>query len=434
MRKNYGNFKRTLYTLCAVAGFLTSVLVPNTAFADNAESSRVPLIDYISIFPAGEEIGKIKTEKRPGASALTDISSDSWYYQYVDYLVGEEIIKGTSDTTFSPDGTFTLAESAAVITRYLGLDGYAQEQKSYLESRGADGSEMWYSGYIQVLCKTGIIKNGEYGISYKNGTASFDPADCELPLKRYQFATLITRSFDIDTSEVGAHNTYREINTNGNIYITGGMYDTTYQYFEGAIADFSLIPDSAREDVLKAYYNGIFNGDAVGNFNPEAQLTRAEMAKVIAVVRDSSLRMRSETRTLPETSVLSESDFITDGWGDKTLDRNESKDILMHYAGGISVQPSGNSYTLGYTHANIAPENYYTEVVFYKLSGTSWSEQARIDLSDDSVGTQYSTTGNGGKVLFLLRSRADAKVEGVLEVGIDADGSISYSDRFRPVL
>lgn len=426
MKNKTGFLKRLLYVFCAVCGFMTSVCLPSGVFADNV---ILPLVDYVSIFPAAEEVGIEETEYLPDISVLTDISQESWYYSYTKYLFEKEIVKGTSDTAFSPDGTFTLAESAAVITRYLGLEEYAAERKMVFDMGDDDSLRTWYSGYIATLCDTGIIKNGEFGISIGKKGISFDPEICEMPIKRYQFASLITRSFDIDTEKTGTQNVYTEVNTNGNIFITGGMYDETYKYFEGAIADYSLIPEDYRIDVLKAYYNGIFNGDAVGNFNPEAFLTRAEMAKVIAVVCDNSQRKRTETRNIPADSTLTDEAYVTDGWRDEALDRKKGYGILTHYAQYLSV----NGKKVEYSHPNFAPENYYTEVIFYGTSNGVCSEKARIDLSEKSIGTQYSESGTD-KVLFLLRNRSDAKIEGVLEVNISQDGTKTLSDRFKSVL
>lgn len=422
MKNKTGFLKRLLYILCAVSGVVTSVFVPCGVLADNF---TLPLVDYVSIFPAADEVGREVTEYIPDISSLSDVSSDSWYYSYTKYLFEKGIVKGTSDTSFSPDGTFTLAESAAVITRYLGLEEYAAERKTVFDMGDDDSLRTWYSGYIATLCDAGIIRNGEFGVKIGKKGISFDPALCEMPIKRYEFASLITRSFDISTDKVKAKATYAEVNTNGNIFITGGMYDETYKYFEGAIADFSLVPENYRDDVLKSYYNGIFNGDAVGNFNPEAFLTRAEMAKVIAVVCDNSQRKRTETRIIPADSTLSEESFIKDGWGDVTLDRKKGYDVLTHFAASLSV----NGKNIEYSHPNIAPENYYAEVIFYGAG----AEKARINLSQKSVGTQFSSQG-ADKVLFLLRNRGDAKIEGVLEVNIAADGTKTLSDRFKSVL
>lgn len=422
MKNKTGFLKRLLYVFCAVSGTLTSVFVPCGVFAD---SFTLPLVDYVSIFPAADEVGRKVTEYIPDISELSDISPDNWYFGYTKYLFEKGIVKGTSDITFSPDGTFTLAESAAVITRYLGLEEYAVQQKTVFDMGDDDELRTWYSGYIATLCDAGIIKDGEFGVKLGKKGISFDPLLCESPIKRYEFASLITRSFDISTDKVKAQNIYAEVNTNGNIFITGGMYDETYKYFEGAIADFSLIPEERRDDVLKAYYNGIFNGDAVGNFNPEAFLTRAEMAKVIAVVCDNSQRKRTETRTIPADSILSDEAFISDGWGEVTLDRKKGYDILTHFAANLSA----NGKNVEYLHPNIAPDNYYAEVILYGAG----AEKARINLSEDSTGTGYSGQGVD-KVLFLLRNRTDAKIEGVLEVNISSDGTRTLSNRFKSVL
>ena len=81
--------------------------------------------------------------------------------------------------------------------------------------------------------------------------------------------------------------------------------------YAAEIADYWYIPEEARWDVLKAYYNGIFNGDEMGNFNPGSALTRAEMSKVVAVISDPSMRKRNEYRTLADGFVFDEESFET---------------------------------------------------------------------------------------------------------------------------
>ena len=422
IRKN--NLKKCLYSLCASVGFLSAVFAPLTPAAVTGEG----------IFSAPELVisAASPSDDRVSAEKFTDIPENAWYYQYVDLLVGSGIINGISETEYNPGGTFTVAECAAVITRYLGLDSYAEKCRKTLIANGVPGAQEWYSGYMQALFDTGVIRDGEYGISVNaDRLAAINNAGsaeclCVQPLERYQFAVLITRSFDIKTDVVSAKNIYPEICSNANSFIVGGKYDDTVGRYAENITDYGIIPEGAREDVLKAYYNGIFNGDETGAFNPYARLTRAEMSKVIAVVTSPDLRARYEYREINDVCRIPDDKFITDGWKEKTLDRNYALLILQQAALGISASTGGAEY-LPFT----APEGYIMDVRFYQQSASVYKEIEKVDIAESQP---VSVSGTGLRIMLVLRNSADAKVEGALRVDVMSDGSMKFDNLFKPVL
>jgi hypothetical protein len=101
------------------------------------------------------------------------------------------------------------------------------------------------------------------------------------------------------------------------------------------IADFDEIPQNSREKVLKAYYNGIFNGDAEGRFNPNNNLTRAEMAKVLATIKDFSLRTRLITEGYGE--AVEKNMLHTDFDGVKTVKFGTWKKLLEEQAKNVTA-------------------------------------------------------------------------------------------------
>jgi len=410
--------KKSIYSLCAAAGFLSSVFIP--CYSAVGEHFSAPELVYSSAV----------AEVIPSASDFSDVDSAAWYYPYVDLLVKKSIVNGTSDTTYTPDGTFTVAECAAVVTRYLGLEKHAADRRNQMVFAGIPGSEHWYSGYIQTLADAGIINAAEYGAALADGYVSA-PADeiFSRPIKRYEFADLITRSFELDTTLLTAKNLYPEVCTNGNSFIIGAKYDDTVWSYAAEISDFYSIPEAYRTNVLKAYYNGIFNGDALGNFNPEANLTRSEMAKVIAVITDRSLRKRTEYRNVSELYRITEDKFITDGWGEKTLDRNTGCLLLHEASWNMASTFDGTSTSLTYT-PGIFPENYGVEVRVYTYTAGKYSLCAQSLVN----GGPISCTGSDMRVIFTLRNLENAKIEGALRADIFPDGNIVYTTMFKPVI
>ena len=50
-------------------------------------------------------------------AAFSDVPADAWYAPYVEVCVEEGLMKGTSDTTFSPERELTLAETLVLTAR-----------------------------------------------------------------------------------------------------------------------------------------------------------------------------------------------------------------------------------------------------------------------------------------------------------------------------
>lgn len=416
------SIKKSIYAICAALGFITSVFTHTLASGED-----VILHPAIDAFLYGKEEKQIVS-----AEKFSDVASDAWYFPYVDMLVKNGVINGISETEYAPNGTFTAAEACAVITRYLGLEEYAVSARKELVSASSAGGDLWYSGYVQTLHDTGIIKEGEFSVSNSNGYVMInDESAFSAPLERHKFAVLITRSFDISTDKVKSNNLYPEICDNGNNLITGGAYDDSVTEYANDITDYWSIPEQSRMDVLKAYYNGIFNGDEAGNFNPTSLLTRAEMSKVIAVIKDSDLRVRKEYRSIPEAFVIPDDKYKEDGWGNTVIDRNYSYEILKTAADGISCDVKSKGIDVGYIPAK-APEGYFFDVRFYSKTENIYTESAKAPISQSEVMIvkELSTP----RVMMMLRNCDTAEVEGVIRIDISSDGNVIYDNLFKPVL
>lgn len=54
------------------------------------------------------------------SAPFVDVTEGAWYEQYVEYVYSNSLMKGTTDTTFSPEGTMTRAMLATVLYRMEG--------------------------------------------------------------------------------------------------------------------------------------------------------------------------------------------------------------------------------------------------------------------------------------------------------------------------
>lgn len=84
----------------------------SSTFSPNATVSRGQVVTFLWRY-AGQPV---VTDATP----FTDLSSDAYYANAVNWAVKNEITSGTSETTFSPDATCTRAQIVTFLFRYLG--------------------------------------------------------------------------------------------------------------------------------------------------------------------------------------------------------------------------------------------------------------------------------------------------------------------------
>lgn len=180
------------------------------------------------------------------ASRFTDVSEDSWYYEYVDFVTEKGYFAGTSATTFSPDLTMTRAMFVTVLARVD--DAEIDNSVSAFVDVPAG---TWYTGSVTWASENGIVS----GI----GDNLFDP-DGEIT--REQMCVIMDRFIDY----------YGEK--------TDQVHET-----EGSTAlfpDNSQISSWARDAVANCREYGLIAGYDDGLFHPLDSSTRAQVATVIS--------------------------------------------------------------------------------------------------------------------------------------------------------
>ncbi|MFI3230062.1 MAG: leucine-rich repeat protein [bacterium] len=170
---------------------------------------------------------------------FTDIPTSADYVSQLEYLYNNEIINGTTDTTFSPSDTMTRAMLVVMLYRMEGSPEVAHAGFS-------DVSESdWYSSDISWAKENGIV----------NGTTdtTFSPNNS---LTKEQVVAIIDRYYE--------YKGYQLANTK-----------------EGSIADSGSVSSWFQENISNMYQLGILNTDASNNFNPQDNATRSDVAYML---------------------------------------------------------------------------------------------------------------------------------------------------------
>ncbi len=96
----------------------------------------------------------------PGSQQFSDVSSDQWYYNYVQAIARTGLFVGTPDGKFNPNAPITRAEMSAVFAKFW------QYQDITVNSSSAgikDVNGHWANEYINMMYNAGIVSGFEDG-------------------------------------------------------------------------------------------------------------------------------------------------------------------------------------------------------------------------------------------------------------------------------
>lgn len=180
------------------------------------------------------------------ASALgfSDVSNTYQFYEHINYLANQGVIKGKDENRFAPDDEVSRAEAAVMIARV---------KKLPTEKRATNfpdvSSQSFASGAIQSATDEGIIQG------YTDGT--FKPDN---KVTRGEMAIFLTRAFDLSEEE-----------------------PMTFTDVPVSSAGYAYIP--------KIIAAGITQGYSETTFNPNQPVTRAQFSAFLARATNEQLRL-----------------------------------------------------------------------------------------------------------------------------------------------
>ncbi len=190
---------KTIRKPVALALALVLSLLPNTALA------------------AGD-MGNFQRSQAYTAGQFTDVAQGEWYAESVKTAYELGLVKGSSDTTFAPGGSITVAATLALACRLHSI--YETGAASFTQG------DPWYQVYVDYAQQKGIFSAGA-GVDFNAAT-------------RRQFASILAKALPAEA-------------------LTGKN-----SIPDGAIPDVAMTDDSAA-DIYALYRAGVLTGnDALG--------------------------------------------------------------------------------------------------------------------------------------------------------------------------
>lgn len=183
-------------------------------------------------------------ENKPVTVEFSDMSTSHYAYESVRYLTEKGIINGYNEngkSEFRPDADMTREEFVKMVLLAFGFE-LQQDEYGFTDVASIN----WYAPYVNTAAKLGIVNGigeGKFGVGTK--------------ITREQMCTVIHRIALQKQINLGNINNAR------------------------VFGDDNSISDYAKEAVKALSAAEIISGDESGNFNPAANATRANAAKVL---------------------------------------------------------------------------------------------------------------------------------------------------------
>lgn len=170
-------------------------------------------------------------------SYFNDLDSVPWAVDYINALAKQGIVNGVAEGVYAPNDSLKREEFAKLITEMFRLEKMSAKSLSDVES------DSWYSGYVGAVCNAGISNGIEGGLFGVGMDITRQDAMCQLA------RALSAKGFHNEESK--------------------------------PFADDESIAGYAREGIYLLRGLGIIDGDENNCVNPEENISRAEIAKII---------------------------------------------------------------------------------------------------------------------------------------------------------
>jgi len=190
------------------------------------------------------------------AQTFKDVSTDAWYYDYVEQLVDDGVVDAGNN--FRPNDSLNRAEMAKLVV--TAVDGLADYEAPATPTFDDVPANAWYYDYVEAAVQLGIVAG--YTDARGNLTGKFGPSDT---LNRAAATKILVNAFSVETT-LSPASAFSDVKS-------GAWF---YDY------------------VVTAYNQSILDGYANGMFGPADVVTRAQVAKLMVNAQDPMEREAGE--------------------------------------------------------------------------------------------------------------------------------------------
>ena len=199
---------------------------------------------YTFVMPDDDVIVTV-TYTMHSPSQFTDVRTDAWYFEAINFVTDRSYFVGVSDTLFGPEIQMTRAMFVTVLGRVAGIDAGKYTGKSEFTDVAEN---QYYAPYVKWAAENDIVAGYPEGV--------FKPDE---NITREQMAAMMRRFCRYSGM---------------NVSVSNANWMARY-------ADVYAISDWAYEDVCWAVGCGLMRGKSDSTINPLELATRAEVAQVI---------------------------------------------------------------------------------------------------------------------------------------------------------
>lgn len=121
-------------------------------FAPNATTTRAMIVTILYRLEGSPAV--------TGTSAFVDVPAGQWYTDAVNWAAANQIVKGTSATTFAPNDSITREQMAAILYRYAQYKGYDVTKKADLSGYSDNGQVSAYAKEALAWANAAKLING----------------------------------------------------------------------------------------------------------------------------------------------------------------------------------------------------------------------------------------------------------------------------------
>ena len=195
---------------------------------------------YYFTMPESDVTISVEFSYRVLTNPFTDVKTGDWFYDAVSYVYTEGLMTGTGTYTFSPSAPTSRAMLVTILWRLQG--------EPYVSGSSFNDvkSSAYYYDAVRWAARYGIVEGYEGNV--------FKPDDA---ITREQFAAILYR------------------------YAEYCKYSTSASTNLSAYKDNAKVSSWAGTAMKWAVAKGLFEGDNLGNLDPQGQTTRAAAAKLL---------------------------------------------------------------------------------------------------------------------------------------------------------